>query len=247
MSNSNYCCKQCDAVFDKFQALASHVKYVHGKTQVQYTAIARDGVLKRLDLLYGEYKEFTVSCATCGTEFTVCEREKQHPKKSKYYCNRSCANTRHQTENSKSKISSSVKTAWQNGKFDNVDFTTPRRSSVAEREIRQILKDRYGASDVLAHRIKQYYDIRRAVDLSIPKFNAVIEYDGIFHFQEIYEGSFERVHYKDVLQNKYCAENGIKLIRIKYTVYEADKLGSINRIIDILENNQPGVYLLYDK
>lgn len=50
---------------------------------------------KNMELRYsselGEIKEFTVSCHTCGNEFVVKEREKQFPKKERYFCSIYCA------------------------------------------------------------------------------------------------------------------------------------------------------------
>lgn len=41
-----------------------------------------------------EIKKFKVSCAKCNKEFEVEENEKNFPKKDKYFCSRSCANSR---------------------------------------------------------------------------------------------------------------------------------------------------------
>ena len=65
---------------------------------------------KRADKRYGEIKEFAVTCASCGIEFIVKERSKQFPKKKKYYCSKSCANRRHHSDKTKSKISKTLKT-----------------------------------------------------------------------------------------------------------------------------------------
>lgn len=54
---------------------------------------------------YGEIKEFKVQCYQCGKEFKVKERESFFPKKEKYYCSRSCANTRNHNKKTKKKIS----------------------------------------------------------------------------------------------------------------------------------------------
>ena len=45
----------------------------------------------------------------CGKEFIVIEREKEYPKKAKYFCSRSCANSRPKTEESRKKTSESLK------------------------------------------------------------------------------------------------------------------------------------------
>lgn len=41
--------------------------------------------------LWGEWKEYTVTCESCSVSFQVRERENLHPRKSKYYCSRRCA------------------------------------------------------------------------------------------------------------------------------------------------------------
>ena len=64
---------------------------------------------QQLDLKLGVVKDFTVVCSTCGKEFVVQEREKQFPKKDKYFCSRSCSNTREHTEESRAKISIKLK------------------------------------------------------------------------------------------------------------------------------------------
>lgn len=43
---------------------------------------------------YGKLKTFKVKCHKCEKEFEVEEREKQFPKKEKYFCSRGCANSR---------------------------------------------------------------------------------------------------------------------------------------------------------
>lgn len=42
---------------------------------------------------FGKNKKFNVVCESCGNNFSVIEREKLFPKKDKYFCSRSCANS----------------------------------------------------------------------------------------------------------------------------------------------------------
>ena len=53
---------------------------------------------------YGELKSFNVLCNKCGKEFEIQEREKFFPMKDKYYCSRSCANSRSHSEETKDKL-----------------------------------------------------------------------------------------------------------------------------------------------
>ena len=63
-------------------------------------------------------------------------------------------------------------------------------------------------------------------DFYIPELNTCIEYDGIQHFQSVLnfggDEMFEQVKIKDEIKNQYCEENGIKLIRIPYTMKMED-------------------------
>jgi hypothetical protein len=42
---------------------------------------------------FGELKQFEVTCGWCSKIFSVTEREKLFPKKERYFCTRSCANS----------------------------------------------------------------------------------------------------------------------------------------------------------
>jgi hypothetical protein len=59
-------------------------------------------------------------------------------------------------------------------------------------------------------------------DFFIPKLNTCIEYDGRQHFESsaFFKGeeALEKQKFTDELKNQYCKKNGIKLIRIPYTM-----------------------------
>jgi len=61
---------------------------------------------------------------------------------------------------------------------------------------------------------------RLPMDFYLPDYNAVIEYDGIQHYQPIEtfggEKAFKSTKIRDEIKNTYCRENGIKMIRISY-------------------------------
>ena len=56
----------------------------------------------------GDNTVFIVKCHNCNKEFEIIEREHQHPKKEKYYCSRSCANSRKHSDTTKKRISVSM-------------------------------------------------------------------------------------------------------------------------------------------
>ena len=66
------------------------------------------------------------------------------------------------------------------------------------------------------------YCRRLSFDFYLPELNAVIEYDGEQHFEPIKgrggEEKFKKIQIYDEIKNKYCKDNGIKMIRIPYTI-----------------------------
>ena len=74
---------------------------------------------------------------------------------------------------------------------------------------------------------------RLSFDFYLPDFNTCVEFDGIQHFKPIRDfggdKGFSDVKKRDEVKNKWCSENNVKLIRIKYN--------QISEINDIIKNN----------
>jgi very-short-patch-repair endonuclease len=68
-------------------------------------------------------------------------------------------------------------------------------------------------------------------DFYLPEHNICIEFDGLQHFKPIEyfggEKTFKTTKKHDKIKNEYCADNGIKLIRIKYNECIENKLNKI--------------------
>jgi hypothetical protein len=81
------------------------------------------------------------------------------------------------------------------------------------------------------------YCRRLPFDFYLPEFNAVIEYDGLQHYKpvKIFGGdeTFKRTQIYDEIKNKYCKDNGIKMIRIPYTVKFDDILPLLKNELQI--------------
>jgi predicted RNA-binding Zn-ribbon protein involved in translation (DUF1610 family) len=95
------------------RAFANHVRWC--KKNPKYEEIRKSTVEKvkkaledKITSEKGEIKKFKVTCAKCGREFEVEEREKDFPSKEKYYCSRACANSHERTEESRRKTSQSL-------------------------------------------------------------------------------------------------------------------------------------------
>jgi hypothetical protein len=56
-------------------------------------------------------------------------------------------------------------------------------------------------------------------DFYLPEKNTLIEFDGQQHFTPVWgKEALEKIQRTDSLKNQYCKKNGIKLIRISYTM-----------------------------
>lgn len=75
------------------------------------------------------------------------------------------------------------------------------------------------------------YVNRLSFDFYLPEYNICIEFDGEQHYKpvEIFGGieEFKNTKIRDEIKNKWCLENNIYLIRIKYN--------QVNKIKYILE------------
>jgi len=67
-------------------------------------------------------------------------------------------------------------------------------------------------------------------DFYLPEVNTCIEYDGEQHYKpyrfsqdEKYIKKLEKTKQHDLIKNLYCKENGIRLIRIPYTIKDVYK------------------------
>ena len=93
-------------------------------------------------------------------------------------------------------------------------------TSNGERNIKAYLTE-HDIDCVHQHKFSDCINIRSLpFDFYLPKYNVCIEYDGIQHYEPIdYFGGKERFEYiqqNDSIKNKYCKDNNITLLRIRY-------------------------------
>ncbi len=76
------------------------------------------------------------------------------------------------------------------------------------------------------------YINKLSFDFYLPDYNTCIEFDGVQHFRPVKEfggkKAFIDCQKRDECKNKWCVENNVNLIRIKYD--------EIDRIREILDN-----------
>jgi hypothetical protein len=105
----NRTCKHCKKTFECVgRIFSNHVRWCDKNPNQSEKGNIAQNKNKHLDDILGVKKSFVVDCFNCHEKISVVEREKQFPKKEKYFCNRSCANSRNHSKETKNKISSSL-------------------------------------------------------------------------------------------------------------------------------------------
>jgi len=123
-----YKCKYCGKEFEKAQQIGGHTSMCKLNPNCKESIKTRSEILKYASInackikftkKHGELKEFKVHCKKCGKEFIIKEFENDFPTKEYYFCSRSCSNSRQHSEESKNKISKSIKNSERFKKFLN--------------------------------------------------------------------------------------------------------------------------------
>ena len=72
-------------------------------------------------------------------------------------------------------------------------------------------------------------------DFYLPKYNLLIEYDGLHHYEPVNgwggEEKFLKTKENDKIKNKYCKDTGIRLLRIPFYYSKDEIISSINQFI----------------
>lgn len=68
-----------------------------------------ESINKQKLIIYNRWKTFNVKCSKCFKEIKIREYNVETPKKDKYFCSRSCANSRKHSNETKIKISKAIK------------------------------------------------------------------------------------------------------------------------------------------
>lgn len=195
--------------------------------------------------------EHHVKCQNCDKNFILNEREGHFKKrKGKYFCSIKCANTREWTEKSREKLGNSVRLLWQNEEYVNKIITNntnrnPRFTSKGEEEIKKYLKSNYISDNWTSGGGFKYDGVRLTRDMYSNKLKVIVEYDGIWHFEDI-KGQLADKQIKDSKLEEWVIKNGWRLIRLKDDLYQKDKHKWLNILIDAIYNCQEQIIKLYE-
>lgn len=101
-----YICEDCNIEFETFQAKANHVRWYH-KDNSEYLKNAKEIGKKIAKERFGKIITENSNCSCCDKLIEIEYREGK--KKDKYFCSRSCANTReNRSEETKAKIAKTI-------------------------------------------------------------------------------------------------------------------------------------------
>ena len=227
-------CEICNIAFESGRSYSNHVRWAHKeikykkqKCPICCKEIAQCGFTKHEKTCALNKK----SCKTCGKEFFS---------KANIFCNNSCAakfnnNVRipyertYITSEWKNKQSITTKRNWAEGKL-----TTSRRifSSKTEREIVKHFKEKYPKDGWKSGgRLKLNEEETLSRDMWSDVLKVCFEYDGIWHFKDIY-GQLDKKQNKDKLLELWCINNNYRLVRVDEDCYK-----NIQQIEELIYNS----------
>jgi len=245
-------CKYCNQTFlIEHGSFANHVRYCKKNNSYNHKKCLNK-LKNKAEERYGKIKTFTVICFRCGTLFQVSEKEKLFPQKEKYFCNKSCSNSGRETswsEKSKKdlskKMSPIIKKLWQNKEYskkvlqNNFYFT-----SKGEREVRDYFMINFPDDNWTFGGIITFDDIKIVRDLYSNKLKICIEYDGIWHFDNIKDQLLYK-HKQDIALEKWCIQNKYRLIRIDEDLYYKDKEYYMKQLYEEVYNSSNQITKFY--
>ena len=260
--NGMYKCPYCSKEYKK-RGIIHHIYRNHTERKFSsgfHGKYNDDEYRKKLSLsttnhykkINGEIKEFQIKCFKCNKEFIVEEPEKKFPIKKKYFCCRSCANSRTFTKKDKKnlseKVSKAIKEKWNDENYskrvlkNNRCFTSKNERLIRDYFIKEYPEDEWTFGGNL-----KYNETRIVRDLYSNKLKVCFEYDGIWHFEKVHKNhNLIKKQKVDKALLDYCKENNFRLIRISETFFKNNE-----NIFDILEkyiyNDKQDLILLGDE
>jgi len=226
-------CKKCNSsLYMNGGQFANHVRYCQISEDEKNNQ--SENISKSMqtvhDMKLGKIKSFIVECHICHHYFTVEEREKQFPKKEIYLCNSTCrskyANSfvDYKSQSFSDSVSKGVIDKWVNDPEYSKKCLdrNPRFTSKGERDLRDWFIETYPQEEWTFGGALKFELVSGIVrDLYSNQLKVCIEYDGIWHFEDIL-GQLESKQIKDKALEAWCIENEFRLIRVKDDIYQID-------------------------
>ena len=220
-----------------------------------------------------KYKDYdkvskTISKTLCNKKQNLINEYLKHPTLCKYcqqalpyekrkykFCNRSCSssyNGQHMTKETKQKISKSItQFRIENpeiaNKWTSTHLTNKCFNSKGEKELLSIIQNQFPQYHFTCGSLRKLAErIYKSLDIYSNELKLIIEFDGIYHFKNIYN-NLEQVQLKDKLLNQWCVNNAWKIIRINEITYINQKDKALSTIFNMINNYHqlPSISELY--
>lgn len=247
-------CKYCDKPIEGSNSIyANHVRWCtkNEKNGDKGSSNISKKAFERYLKINGLKKEFNVNCYRCKKDFIVIESENKFPKKEKYFCSISCANSGRKrikythSDEFIEKTRERMKKLWQDPTYvKNHMIANKVFSSKGERELINYFKNNFIEDNWTFGGAIKFNNTTITRDLYSNKLKVCIEYDGIWHFKDIH-GQLEEKQYKDKCLEEWVIENNWKLVRIKDELYRKNKEFWINKLIESIYNSNEQIIKLY--
>ena len=245
-----YICKICNAEFEKYQQRSNHIRWTHNRHKNDtddFRANLKKSIARSHEIRYGKVITETVKCSKfdCGNNVEITFREGN--KRQQYHCSRSCANIgRVRSESQqilhKNRFNDSTDSYGEVFKTQCGNINHKKIfSSKNERVIVKHFKLNFPDSEWKSGGQLIIDDLRIVRDLWSDKLKICFEYDGIWHFKDIFN-QLESKRIKDTALEDWCLANSYRLIRVDEDFYV-----NIQQIIDLIYNKTDPIIKIGDK
>lgn len=224
-------CGICNEEFDNAKIGANHIRWKHKEIKISEKGRKKlsQSAIYRNTKKYGEKIKIIQKCKNCNIEFeTFISEKKGITRKTKKCCSRKCAAIFSQSFVDTKNISKAIKNIYTNNPEHpmcntwKLSINKKYFSSKNERFIRDYFISKYSSDEWTHGPLTRFNEINLVCDLYSKKLKVIFEYDGIWHFKDIY-GQLKDKQLKDKLLERWCVENNYRLIRIKEEIFNQDK------------------------
>ncbi len=191
-------CQHCNKSFEfaEGRVFSNHVRWCDQnpnrftkQNKERFAATRQESLDRRL----GKFKTFVVNCYKCGKDFEVREREFQHPKKSKYHCSIQCRNSHVRTEESRKKVSETLKSKYESGELKPPPCRSTANVVWTCLNCQEMFSTRRANPIFCSHACRKQYDRKHLGDLALYKAECRFQFH-IKDFPEEFDFDLIRKH-----------------------------------------------------
>lgn len=228
------------------------MSYNHDTSKyIDYTkvgqSVSKSMYIKKQKLI-DEYLKNPTLCKYCNNPLPYDKRKSK-------FCNRSCSshyNGQHMSHETKERISKSViqfriehpeiANKWSSSHITNKHF-----NSKGEKELLNTIQNQFPQFNFTCGSLRKIAErTYKSLDIYSNELKLIIEFDGIYHFKNIYN-NLDQVQLKDKLLEEWCITNNWKIIRVNEITYINQKEKLLLTLFEMITNYQslPSVSKLY--